>query len=190
MQLQTIKNHWKLLTAIFVITVILAGLFWYLWENHNIIINKEYRLKKTVMRYSELIEIGQFEEVFNTYLTPDAKARTTPGRKEIPMTEEERQAEKERFSKCNALRAIDNYICELGARHKPRFEDIQIPAKEIFERYAKERKDNWTNIQIDKIIYPNSNRADVRLKVTDRKHPDTAPIETWYLINGNWLRDF
>jgi len=190
MKLQTIKKHWKLFTIIFFVLVILAGLFWYLWENQNIIINKEYQLKKTVMRYSELIEVGLHEDVFNTYMTPEAKLRTTSGRREIPMTQEEKDVENARLAACKTGTASSQFICRLDARHKPRHEDIQIPAMETFKTYAKERKDNWTNIAVEKIIYPSSNRADVRLRVNDKKHSDTAPIETWYLVNGNWLRDF
>lgn len=190
MKLQALTRHWKLIILIFGVLLMVAGLFWYLWENHNIGINKEYRLEKTVMRYSELIEIGQHEEVFNQYLTAESKSKTKAGRKEIPMTAEEKQAENERLAACRQGSASSRLICRWDAEHKRRFEDIQIPAIQTFKDYAKERKDNWTNIEIEKIIYPDNDRADVRLKVKDKKHSDTAPIETWYLVKGEWLRDF
>lgn len=185
-----IKNHRKLIALILGAILILGGLFWYLWVSHNIGINKQYRLEKTVMRYSELIEVGLHDEVFNQYLTAESKSRTTNGRKEIPITSEEKQAENERLEACGKGTLSSQFMCRSTARHKQRFEDIQIPAIEIFKRHAKERKDNWTDIEIEKIIYPESNRADVRLKVRDKKSSDTAPIETWYLIDGKWLRDF
>lgn len=185
-----IKTHWKKAAIAIIIIAALSLVIWYIWGNYNIGVNKDYLLRKSVYRYSELIQVGLVEEVFNEYLTPEAKSKTTPGREQIPMTEEEKTSEQQRINACANSNSIKEFICEQGAKHKPRYKEIQIPASEIFELYAKERKDNWTNIEIAKIIYPYHNRADVVLKVDDKKHSDTAPIETWYLVGGKWLRDF
>ncbi|HMR55483.1 MAG TPA: hypothetical protein PKD34_02745 [Candidatus Doudnabacteria bacterium] len=190
MKLHRVRKHWKPILIILGIFFVIAGIFWYLWENQNILVNKEYRLKKTVMRYSELIEVGLHEDVFNNYLTPEAKLKTTPSRREIPITTQDKDAENNRLKACNNSTGSGRLLCRLQAYHKPQYEDIEIPAMEIFKKYAQERKDNWTDIKIEKIVYPNNNRADVKLKVTDKQYSDTAPIETWYYIDGNWLRDF
>lgn len=187
----TLKNlPWKKVTITIIIIAALSLVIWYIWENYSIGVNKDHLLRKSVYRYSELIQVGLVEEVFNEYLTPEAKSKTTPGREQIPMTEEEKTSEKQRIDACENTNSIKEFICEQEAKHKPRYKEIQIPALETFGLYAKERKDNWTNIEIAKIIYPYPTRADVLLKVDDKKHPDTAPIETWYLIDGKWLRDF
>ncbi len=182
--------HGKKIIFILLISTLLAGIFYYLWENQNIGINKKYVLSKSVKKYSELIEVGLPDQAYNLYLTTDAKNRVTYRFEDAPLTDQEKELERIRIQNCPRYKdgRIYNGIIDWSCVYDgPKEKQIQVEVSSLenFTKYATKRKNEWKNVRIDKIIFPGKNRADVKLL-----YSNGDSIETWFYINGKWLRDF
>jgi hypothetical protein len=178
------------LSIILVIMVIGASIF--IWNNFSVGINKEYLLKQSVERYSDLLTIGLAEQAqaYNEFLTPESKAKVTYRNEDIPFTPEQVEAEQIRKANCQrGTGRLSDFKCLI---YSPKHEQIQkeVSSLETFTKHATTRKNDWKDIKVDRIVFPSKNRADVLLKFTNRSSKSDNYLETWYFQNGKWLRDF
>lgn len=179
------KKVYKIPLIVLVAVAVIGGLFWYLWTHQNIGLNKDYLLRKSVQQYSDLIDVGNFDQAFD-FLTPDAKAKT--------KTREIRDFNAEAASKCPKANIFDSDFSKYleASRCRDNAYTVRqetIPAIDTFKDYAGKRKNNWSDLTIEKIVFTGNHRADVRFTYKELGQSRNAP-ETWYYVNGKWLRDF
>lgn len=152
---------------------------WYAYNNHNIIINKKYLLKKSVKNYSDLIAVGLYKDAFDKFLTSEAKNK---------IHYENRQTA-ESIRHCaspNNTRPLTFRIeCAI-----PPTEKYEVSALSKFNDYAITRNQKYREIKILKII-TNGNRADIAIGFkVNGKDGTYVENETWLFEKGGWLRDF
>lgn len=171
------ENWWKLCLGGMI--VIIALVLWYLYTNKNIGINKEYLLRKSIKQYSDLIDVGLYDQALNEFLTSTAKAKIEV--RDVSEPDPICQ------NKCSEDKTSVFHLSCIYACYK--HTKIEVPASEIFKNYAGKRKNNWQDYQINKIVFSGNKRADVQFVYKENGETRNAP-ETWYYQNGRWLRDF
>lgn len=182
--MQFSKHKNKLFISL-LIFLIFAGLACYIWNTFNIGLNKKYLLQKTIRTYTDLISVGMFDKAYDDFLTAGAKSRdeikTYPVHIPDTVCENNCLNTKPKYSE-------SAFSCFLSCG-KTITQTQTITAKQKFQAYCVDRKNNWQDLKLEKIVFSGNNRADVRFIYKEKAQQENT-AETWYYQDGKWLRDF